>query len=289
MSLLICVVSAFFWSCFDLTRKLCLKNKINSKIILILFSLFQILIFTIWLVFDNFFFNIKSYYFIGILLVLINVSSALLFLNSLRLSELSMTIPLLSFTPLFSAVFSSFLIDETLVTIQYIGIFFIIFGTMILYSRSLQISEIFFSITILRNNIAANYMLLVSLMWSLTPILDKICLQSASINIHGFIQSLGMLIFLLLIYKRRLKNELNILIKEKKLIMITMLIGVSATILQFFAVILSYVSIMESIKRSMGQFGSLFFGKFFFNEKISYQKVFGVTIISFGIFFILNN
>ena len=160
---------------------------------------------------------------------------------------------------------------------------------MILYSRSLQISEIFFSITILRNNIAANYMLLVSLMWSLTPILDKICLQSASINIHGFIQSLGMLIFLLLIYKRRLKKELNILIKEKKLIILTMLIGISATILQFFAVILSYVSIMESIKRSMGQFGSLFFGKVFFNEKISYQKVLGLTIISFGIFFILNN
>jgi len=289
MSLVICVVSGFFWSCFDLTRKLCLKNKINPKIILILFSLFQILIFAIWLIFDNFFFYIKSYYFIGILLVLINVSSALLFLNSLRLSELSMTIPLLSFTPLFSAVFSLFLIDETLVMIQYIGIFFIIFGTMILYSRSLQISEIFFSITILRNNIAANYMLLVSLMWSLTPILDKICLQSASINIHGFIQSLGMLIFLLLIYKRRLKKELNILIKEKKLIILTMLIGISATILQFFAVILSYVSIMESIKRSMGQFGSLFFGKVFFNEKISYQKILGLTIISFGIFFILNN
>ena len=43
---------------------------------------------------------------------------------------------------------------------------------------------------------------------------------------------------------------------------------------------------MESIKRTMGQFGSLYFGRFFFNETISSQKVYGIVLLSFGIFYI---
>ena len=287
MGLIICVASALCWSCFDLTRKLSLK-KISPESILIIFSIFQIFIFSFWVFFFDISFLIKDYFFVGILLVLINVISALFFLNSLKLSELSMTIPLLSFTPLFSAIFSFFLIDEKLEIFQYIGIFFIIFGTMILYSRSLKVSEIFQSIAILRNNAAAKYMLSVSIMWSLTPILDKISLQSASINIHGLIQSFGMLIFLIFFHKNKIKKEITIYKKEYKLILITMLVGVAATILQFFAILTSFVSIMESIKRTMGQFGSLYFGRIFFNEAITSQKIFGIILLSFGIFFILN-
>ena len=103
MGLIICVASAFCWSCFDLARKLSLK-KISPESILIIFSLFQILIFSFWLFLFDFSFQIKNYFFVGILLILINLISALFFLNSLKISELSMTIPLLSFTPLFSAI-----------------------------------------------------------------------------------------------------------------------------------------------------------------------------------------
>ena len=37
-------------------------------------------------------------------------------------------------------------------------------------------------------------MVLVSIIWSLTPVLDKLCLKNSSINIHGVIQSSGMII-----------------------------------------------------------------------------------------------
>ena len=64
----------------------------------------------------------------GLLLIIISVFSALLFLKSLEISELSLTIPLLSFTPLFSAIISSILLGENLNQFQYIGIFIIIFS-----------------------------------------------------------------------------------------------------------------------------------------------------------------
>ena len=46
---------------------------------------------------------------------------------------------------------------------------------------------------------------------------------------------------------------------------------------------------MESIKRSVGQISSVFFGKIFFNEEITITKVLGVIILSVGVYFILGN
>ena len=66
-----------------------------------------------------------------------------------------------------------------------------------------------------------------------------------------------------------------------------MLIGVGATILQFLAILTSFVSIMESIKRTMANLVHYILVDFF-NETISSQKVYGIVLLSFGIFFILN-
>ena len=65
------------------------------------------------------------------------------------------------------------------------------------------------------------------------------------------------------------------------------MIGTVATVLQFYAILNNYVPIMESIKRSIGQLGSVFFGNFFFNEKITKSKIWGVTILSIGVYFIV--
>ena len=56
-------------------------------------------------------------------------------------------------------------------------------------------------------------MIIVSIIWSLTPVLDKLCLANSSINIHGLIQSLGMIILLIFLFK---KNE-DQAVKTKKI------------------------------------------------------------------------
>ena len=69
--------------------------------------------------------------------------------------------------------------------------------------------------------------------------------------------------------------------------MLTISIGTIATILQFYAILSSYVPIMESIKRSVGQLSSVFLGKLFFNEEITKPKVWGVIVLSIGVYFIV--
>ena len=285
MSIFICIISAFFWAAFDLTRKLSLQ-KINSVNLLLIFTLAQTLIFGSWVFYEVPFLNLKSYIFPGLILILISLFSALLFLKAIKQSELSLTIPLLSLSPLFSSLFSFFFLNEKLSYFQYIGVFLIIFGTLVLYSKNIALSEILKSFKILITNRSARLMIIVSLIWSLTPVLDKLCLQKSSINIHGLIQSFGLVILLIFLLKKE-KYEFFSLKKNWGLILITILTGIIATVLQFYAILFNYVPIMETIKRSIGQLSSVFFGKVFFEEKITKPKVLGVLILSFGVYYIL--
>lgn len=281
-----CILSGFFWSLFDLTRKKTLK-KIEPITILIIFSISQIIFFFIWTLNSSIFFHFQEYLIPGLFLIIISILSAILFLKSLEISQLSLTIPLLSFTPFFSAIISSILLDEDLLKFQYFGIFIIIIGTMILYSKSLNFFDILYSFRIIIKNTGAKYMILVSFFWSLAPIIDKICFKYSSIEFHGLIQSLGVFLILIFLSKKEFKQELSMILKNYKLISVTMIIGVTATVLQFYAISLTFVSIMESIKRSIGQIFSIIFGKFFFNESITLNKILGVLILSLGIFCIL--
>jgi len=285
MSILICIISAFFWAAFDLTRKLSLQ-KISSVSLLLIFTLGQTLIFGSWVFYEDPFLNVKSYIIPGLALIIISLFSALLFLKAIKQSDLSLTIPLLSLSPLFSSLFSLIFLKEKLSYFQYIGVFLIIFGTLILYSKRITLGEILKSFKVLINNKSARLMFVVSLIWSLTPVLDKLCLKNSSINIHGFIQSFGLVILLTSLLKRE-KHEIIGLKKNWKLILITTFTGILATVLQFYAILFNYVPIMEAIKRSVGQLSSVVFGKIFFKEKITKPKILGVIVLSFGVYYIL--
>ena len=285
-SILICCLSGFFWAVFDLTRKLSLKY-VDSKILLLLFTFVQIIIFLIWCLKDTFYVNILSYFIPGIVLIILGIFSALLFLKSIKESDLSLTIPLLSFSPLFSSVFSFIFLDEELSKTQYLGVFSIIFGTLSLYSNAFNIIQIFKGFIHIKRNQSAKLMLLVALCWSVTPVLDKMCLKHSSINIHGLIQAFATFIILLLISVKHLFVLRELKAKHSYLIFCTVIIGSFATITQFYAILLNFVPIMESIKRAIGQFSAILFGSLFFDEKISLQKITGIIFISIGVIIII--
>lgn len=284
MSLIICILNGLFWAFFDITRKLSLKY-LNPKILLSFFMIVQVLIFFLWTSFEKNFYFSNNYILPGIVLIIISIVSAIFFLKSILHSDLSLTIPLLSLTPIFSSLFSLLFLDEKLLLSQYFGILSIVFGTLILYTKELTLNSFFGSFIIIRENKGAKLMILVSIFWSITPIIDKICLRYTPVNYHGLIQSIGMLLGLILISFKEIKN-LNFPLKSSGLILITLLIGTTATILQFYSILENFVPIMESIKRTIGQVCALIFGYMIFKEKINLQKVFGVLILSIGIFYI---
>ena len=163
------------------------------------------------------------------------VIAALIFLKSLKESEISLTIPLLSLSPLFSSLFSWIFLGEALSLLQYIGIFIIITGILILYSEKLQLLYFLKSIINIKDNKSVKLMTIVAFLWSLTPVLDKMCLQHSSINIHGLVQAICIFGILFFFSKKELKVLKNLNKTNLILIFITVSIGASAIILQFFS------------------------------------------------------
>tara|TARA_Y100001960_G_C14668017_1_gene824380 strand:- start:673 stop:1107 length:435 start_codon:yes stop_codon:yes gene_type:complete len=142
------------------------------------------------------------------------------------------------------------------------------------------------SIKTIRNNLSARLMFIVAIAWSITPVLDKICLKHSSINMHGLVQSIGMIFFLVILSKNQIIKFKEIKKKTIALVTLTVIIGTIATILQFYAILLNYVPIMEAVKRSIGQFCAILFGNIFFKEKITSQRILGIILLSFGVLFI---
>lgn len=284
--ILICFISGLLWACFDLTRKLSL-NHISPKIFLLLFMFIQMFFFLIWCIYDSFYFYFDLYLIPGFFSAITGILGGLIFLKSLKESHISLTIPLLSVTPLFSSIFSWVFLDEELSSIEYLGILAIIFGILILYSDTFRLKSIFNSFLNIKNNLSAKLMILVAFLWSLVPVFDKMCLDHSSINIHGLVQSILIFIILLFFSLKDIKDLTTLKKSNYKLIFLTTLIGISAVVMQFISISITFVPIMEAIKRATGQFGALIFGKIFFNEGITEQKVSGIIIISAGVFMLI--
>ena len=65
--------------------------------------------------------NLRAYFFIGACLVILNVLSLYLFLLVLKSGKISIYIPMLSFTPFFSAGYSKLILNEEFKSISMTG------------------------------------------------------------------------------------------------------------------------------------------------------------------------
>ncbi len=286
MAISLCIIAAVFWSLFDLFRKISLKYY-KVEVLLLLFTFSQMLLFVFWVCNEKNNFFLNQYIFYGLVLVILSTYSNILFMRAINIAEISVAIPLLSFTPLFSTVFAYIFLDEKLIFIDYIGIFIIIFGALSLHSKSMHYSHIFNAVYELYVNKSSRYMLIVCFIWSLAPTLDKTCLKYTSIQLHGLIQSLGMLLLLLLFNYRNLNININ---KNQKysLLLFTIIFGIGANIVQFYAILINYISTMESIKRTVGQVSSVVLGRIVLKEVISINKIIGIGLMTIGVLLLLT-
>ena len=208
----------FFWfslGFFDLIRKLCLEFLSTSQIVYIIL-VSQLIIFFFSLYYSSL--NISNFYYYILLLIIavLNIISLYLFLNALKNEEISLCIPLLSYSPLFSMVFSKLLLNESLTMHQYIGIFTIFFGSFVLFSKTLLIKDLLANPFSLIKNKGAQKIILVTIIWSVVPVLDKKSLLYTDIYFHGFLQSLVGIVFLFVFIKFPLKSSFFLIYKNRK-------------------------------------------------------------------------
>jgi len=283
MGISLAILTAILWALFDVLRKKSLLFLTEVTVLLwIVFS--QFIFFLIFLYFSEFNLVLKDYFLYAFLLILLNLVSLYLFLSVLKTGELSIYIPLLSFTPLFSAVYANIILGESLNYFQYIGIFFIILGAYLLYlDKFSSVTKNQFSLLKNKNFFIV---IVVALIWSLTPVLDKECMKYSDIYLHGFIQSLGMLLFFPLIFIKKINLKSLSLKKKIKVnffILALVVVGFLSTFFQLFTLNHIFVAELEALKRSIGIILSLIFGQYIFKEKINLIKFLAVCIIVLGV------
>jgi drug/metabolite transporter (DMT)-like permease len=204
-------------------------------------------------------------------------AAILLYMKSLRVSPLSLTVPFLSFTPVFLLITSPLIMKEFPSWQGMTGVLIIVAGAYILNLGSVK-GGLSLPFRMIFREKGSWMMLIVALIYSITSNLGKkgILYSSPSFFAASYFTLLSLVLYLPLIRSGGIK-----VVFKKELLVIGTL---SAIMISFhmFALKLTYVSYMISVKRSSMLF-SIILGALFLKEKNLREKIIGGTIMLGGI------
>lgn len=233
-----------------------------------------------------FFIELKfsSDFFIALLISgFINIAAVILYHRAISKGDISLVVPMLSFTPLFLLVTSPLIIGEFPEELGLAGIIFIVIGSYLLNSKEKGILR---PLTALVYNKATRYMLIVALIWSVSANFDKIALRESSII--QFVVFINAIVFTGITIFAVAKKKLSVkAIKSDPLNLI--LIGLFTALAFYFhmnALSLTLVAFVIAIKRMSGPL-TVLFGHLFLKEENIKERLLGSLIMLIGVFLIV--
>jgi uncharacterized membrane protein len=211
----------------------------------------------------------------------LNVVAMLLYIRAIKLADLSLAVPLITFTPLFLLVTSPLIVNEMPSAIDAVGIVFIVLGSYILNLKHKK-QGYFAPFRALLSDKGAQLMFLVAFIWSFSSTIDKVGVRNSSptfwaIAIHCYIAT-GM--FPIMLYQSR-QSLKTIVHNLPTLVPIGFLQGL-VVLCQMQAISLTLVAHVISIKR-MSALLSVLWGHLIFKEKGLKERATGATIMVLGV------
>lgn len=216
--------------------------------------------------------------FINVILMLIGVYLAI---KSFEISDLSVAVPMLSFTPVFLLAISYIMLGEKPSNLGLLGIFAVVIGSYIVNSSGARnYLEPFKAIF---KNMGVLYMLAASFIFSFNATLTKIGVVKSNSGYFVFANYfLASVILAILFYKKINMNEIRSNAKN------LLWLGIATALMEvLFAVAIKYaiVSYAISLKRTSVVF-SVIIGYFAFKEKNIKNSFFGSIIMFIGVLLI---
>jgi drug/metabolite transporter (DMT)-like permease len=216
-------------------------------------------------------------------MIIISVVSGILYMKAIKQSDLSVTVPMLAFTPIFLLITSPILIGEFPGVFGIIGVVLIFIGSYMLNIKKRKgLLDPFRAL--LKDN-GPRAMLLVAFIYSIGSNLDKIGLVNSSpvFWLTSTTITVSIALFPVVILKSRRKTEG--ILKNWKILLLIGFFSAFAPLSQLFAIDLSYVAYVISIKRTSLIF-SVIFGYYIFREKGIRERLTGTIIMILGVLFI---
>jgi len=282
--LLLIVACGLGWAGFDLTRKL-LVREIPPVALVFLLTIGSVPLFAAWMAQQGAGGPGPGYFGPALASVLLNIVANLLFLQAMRIAPLSVTIPLLSLTPVFATLLAIPLLGELPTPPHAFGILLVVAGAIGLHWRRSGADDSGQHGTLK----GALMVALTALLWSLTIPFDKLAVQRSNAPFHGVVVTAGVAagVLLVLVVQGRL-GDLARVGRVPGVYVLALIVSTLALALQLLALPQAYVGTVETLKRGIGNFMALLSGWIFFHEPVTLRKVLAVGVMAVGVGLLLT-
>ncbi len=215
----------------------------------------------------------------AVLNALLNSLAFYLYLRAISVSPLSLTVPLLSFSPVFLLFTSRWMLGEALPLWGIVGVLLVAVGTYVLNISDIR-RGFLQPLRSLLTERGSRMMLAVAFIWSITANVDKVGVGAFGPFLWTFSMNLGITVFsFILLSVRGGKRVLDTDILKWGGVM-----GVAdaiSAVLQMFAISLTYVPYVIAVKRTSVMFSTLV-GVLFFGEGRGGERVMGAALMVMG-------
>ena len=278
------ILSALAFAGLDLIRKL-LAGRIDTLALVLFMSLGAVPFLAALLALHGLEVPSAGYVLPGLLALTLNFLGSLGFVHSVKLSPLSRTIPLLSLTPVFTALTAVPLLGELPDATQTAGILLVVVGAMALNAEGSLGGA---ARGLLREK-GALIMIAVALMWAVSGPLDKLAIAHASVYFHATLMAFGVGVGALaaIAWQGRL-SALRSARGEARLLLVTTICITVALTFQLLAIRVVLVSLVEAFKRAVGSLMAVVLGRVVFREKVGLREWISIAVMVTGVFLILG-
>lgn len=277
------ILTAFFEAVKDVFGKQNLK-KSDEYVVAWSLSFFSVIFLIPWVLYTGIP-TLNSQFWLALLIGgSINAVTALLYIKAIKVSDLSLTIPLVALTPLFMLVTSPLIVGEYPNFFDYIGILLIVAGSYLLNIKE-KSKGYLAPFKALLDEPGPKLMLIVAFLWSITSNFDKIGVKN-SYPIFWLFSLFGtMTVLLLPVLLHKTPNPGRKILKQLPMLAAMGFFNAIGVIFQMQALTLTLVVQVIAIKRTSVLMGVLF-GHFIFKEKDIQQRLLGAGIMILGVLFI---
>lgn len=214
----------------------------------------------------------------------LNVIATIFYMKAIKHSDLSITVPMVTFTPLFLLFTSPLIVGEFPTFLGLIGVLLIVLGSYTLNIKQRHEGYLVPFRALLKEK-GPKLMLLVAFIWSITSNFDKIGVQNSSPIFWAISVNIFMILVMLPIMLYKSKGSFQNIRTNYKTLFPIGLFSALALIFQMTAISLTLVAYVISIKRASALM-SVLFGHLIFKEKDIRERLVGAVIMIIGVLFI---
>lgn len=277
------LLAAVGFALLDLFRKL-LTGRVRVVPLLFVLTAGVVPVYGLWFLLEGAPLPGPGYWTPALASIAINVLANLLYLRAVHLGEFSRTIPLLSLTPVFTAVLSVPMLGEVPGTRQVLGILLVVVGAVWLQRGAGTRDER------MRGRIpeSAWMMLGVALLWSSTTPLDKLALQHGTASWHATVLHVGIAGSLgAWLWMRGEFAGIRDVRSSPWLLAGALCASAVALAAQLMALERVFAAFLETLKRGWGGLAALALGWLVFAEPLTWRKSLAVAVMVGGVALLL--